>query len=277
MIYLEEQLYWIRTLQGWMGCPEGLLSAFNFFDSHGFYFMVLAFVWIGISWRWGIRLGALLLVSGMVNRAAKILCDLPRPFHYDPTLGLAEAGSYGFPSGAAQTAMIFGFFLVYTWKSRWAWPVAALYVLAISATRILLGVHFFVDLIGGWILGLLVAGLFVLTVRPLEKSSSRQPAVMLSIILAMALLGLAVLPSKFDAKLIAITVGSLGVYLSTKYGLYLSHPRIAHGLLAATGACLLYFIFSGEIFSALIAAWISLAASPLCKRLLGGLRPPSPC
>lgn len=265
MIYLEEQLQLIRTVQEWMGCHEAVLCAFSFFDSHGFYFMVLTFVWVGISWRWGVRLGGLLLVSGMVNRAAKILCDLPRPFHYDPTLGLAEAGSYGFPSGAAQTAMIFGFFLIYAWKNRWAWPCAILYVLAISATRILLGVHFVVDLIGGWALGLLVAGVFVLAIRPLERISSRKPAAMLSTILAIALLGLAVLPAKFDARLIAISTGSLGVYLSTKYGLYLSHPRPVHGLLASAGAFLLYVSFSGEMFSALIAAWISLVASLLFK------------
>jgi hypothetical protein len=44
-------------------------------------------------------------------------------------------------------------FIAYAIKKRWAWIVALALVLLISLSRLYLGVHFTIDVIGGWIIG----------------------------------------------------------------------------------------------------------------------------
>ncbi len=201
------------------------------------------------------------------------------PRHPYPTISSLHWESYGFPSGAAQTAMVLGFLLVYGWKSRWAWPCATLYVLIISASRVLLGVHFVVDLLGGWGLGVILGGLFVALIHPLESFASRKSGVLLSEVLAIAVLGLAILPAKISPLFIMAAVGSIGVFISTKYGLYLPIERRSvcrrtfHGLAAAGGVLLLslmpdFFGYQSNVAAALIAIWITLLVSPFCKRLM---------
>lgn len=281
MIYLEEQLQLIRTLHEWVGSHSiNALRIFSFFDSHLYYFMVLAFVWAAISWRWGVRLLILLVSSSLISRSAKLFFDMPRPPHYDPTLGLVPAGNYGFPSGAAVKAFLLGFLLVYGWKSRWAWPCAIAYVLLFSAARVFLGVHFALDILGGWAIGLLLAALFTLTIHPVERFASQKPNAMLFSILAFSALALALLPPKFNFMLVSAITGSIGVAISTKKHLYFSEEprflgrRVLCGLFASGVVWLLgsipsdfWPIYPQEIQTALAVTWISLLASPLCKKI----------
>ncbi len=283
MIYLEEQLNLIRHLQEWRGPVfDAILRIFNFFDTFPYYSGLVAFIWVGVSWRWGVRLGFLLVVNGVANMLAKMAFALPRPLYYDPSLAVIKLGGYGFPSGGAQTAMLFGALLAYYWKSRWAWPCAALYVLSISLSRVLLGVHFVTDVLGGWVLGLLVAILFIYAVRPIEAFASKYSTKTLAAFVIFVLLAWAILPAKLSFLMAVAVICAVGVYLSTKYGLYFTDSRkgwrkILHGLVGIAGAAFLgqaaKMLFPLSSFEFLVEAclgalWVSLLASPFCKRVL---------
>lgn len=178
-------------------------------------------------------------------------------------------------------AMLFAALLVCFWKSRWAWPIAAVYVLLISFSRVALGVHFVTDVLGGWVLGLLVAGLFFLTVRPLEKWASRHPEMMLFFLAAPAFLAALFLSAKLQFLFAIAIVSAIGVYISTKYGLYITshrawYKKLLHGLIAVGGAGLLgsgtLHLFPGFqnvylVYGVTGALWVSLLASPFCKKL----------
>lgn len=171
MTFLHEQLTFLHYLQS-MRSP--LLNAFfqflNFFDSDYSAILLVAFVWLGISVKWGRRIGFLLIVDALINFAAKCLLGWPRPCLFDPQLPLVSTStSFGCPSGGTQMAFVLGCVLIYCWKSKWAWPIGLGYALLIGFSRLFLGVHFPIDVLGGWILGLGVFFLFVNTVEQIER------------------------------------------------------------------------------------------------------------
>src|SRR5438270_382317 len=118
------------------------------------------------------RLGLVLLVITLTGRglaeAQKYWIARVRP-DLEPHLVVVKTSS--FPSGHATSSMIFylTFALVLTEHSRWRPAAAAgaiLLSLLIGTSRVMLGVHWLSDVIGGWAFGLLWV---LLTLRPAER------------------------------------------------------------------------------------------------------------
>ena len=137
---------------------------------HGISFLgkpLLLGVCIGIgalfAWLRGRRRLSLFLVvtaigGGLVDSAVKILVNRPRPLVEEP---LAHAFGKSFPSGHAMSstvtygALLLVFLPMVPKAWRWlAFTSTTLLILAIGVSRLLLGVHFVSDVIGGWALGL---------------------------------------------------------------------------------------------------------------------------
>ena len=121
-----------------------------------------------VLWLRGKRRVALLVVVTMAGAAVlsgvtKALVHRVRPIVSHP---VDRAGGGSFPSGHALTSMVaFGLAFVIVlpmlsgrWRSL-ATVIAALLVLAVGFSRLVLGVHYVSDVIGGWIIG--VAWLFI--------------------------------------------------------------------------------------------------------------------
>ncbi len=122
--------------------------------------VVAAGAWL--LWRTGRRrLAAFLVVTavggGIVNTAVKIAVDRPRPVVDHP---VATAFGKSFPSGHSMAstvcygALVASFLPSVPRRARAATVGAtALLVLAIGCSRLLLGVHFLSDVVGGYVLG----------------------------------------------------------------------------------------------------------------------------
>ena len=118
---------------------------------------------IAFSWRHGARKLAIYLAAttaggGLVSTAIKLLVDRPRPEVDHP---IVEAFGKSFPSGhALSSTVVFGAVLLAflpVLSGRWrhtAVVLTGLFVLAIGASRLLLGVHFLSDVLAGHVLGL---------------------------------------------------------------------------------------------------------------------------
>ena len=113
-------------------------------------------------WRTGRRADAVFVIGAMsgaqlVFRGLKELLDRPRP----PEDGrLVHAVSESLPSGHATTAIVvIGALVVLAWPARTPAVragmvgAAAVWVGAVGLTRIYLGVHWFSDVIAGWLVG----------------------------------------------------------------------------------------------------------------------------
>ncbi len=109
----------------------------------------------------GRRLGLVLAASFGTNIWLKALVGEPRPFQVAGSAVSrwvrATATGASWPSGHAQnTAAVWGFVALRA-RRRWVGALAALLVILVAATRVLLGVHFVRDVVGGVVVGLALA------------------------------------------------------------------------------------------------------------------------
>ena len=280
MIELDWQLRFLQFLQVGRGpFVDAFFRFLNLFDTDYFACTLIAFIWIGCSWRWGSRLAFLFVVSGLLNSWAKLAFSLPRPFLYDPTLNLVTLHDYGFPSGGAQNAMLLGCLIAYYWKSRWALPAGIFYIALISFSRLFLGVHFPVDVLGGWVIGACIFYAFIKVHSSIERFAADRPRMTLALTLAAALmLGLLLPDFKTIFLVFSATPIAIGIYFSTRYDLYISAPQPfkkqvllgLFGVVTAFGVALSMRLFpldplpSVMLQVTMAGLWISLLASPVC-------------
>lgn len=127
------------------------------------YIILLLIAFLVIDAEKGRSLALVFLLSFYLNQVLKEVFATQRPFQIDETVGRSTAAietapGNGFPSGHAQASMTFwGSAALYV-KRRWFTVVAVVVVLAISLSRLYLGVHLPIDVIGGLALGALAVG-----------------------------------------------------------------------------------------------------------------------
>ncbi len=222
------ELDWIRSLQQIRNpILDGFFKSLNFFDRPEFFLVLVPAIWLGINWKAGLRLFYILLLGNFFTRALKHFFALPRPFHLDPSVGLIHVGGYGFPSGAAQSAILLSGLLIIFWKNRWRWPIALFYTLLISFSRVYLGVHFPTDILGGWILGLFVLAIFVYVRPSLERQLEKLSIFSLFLTSQLVPLLLMVIwqsPTTIQFCSIAMGMG-IGLFVSHRYQLFLSTTK----------------------------------------------------
>jgi|GEM_PF-77908 len=146
-------------------------TALSFLGSEPFYFLFLSFFYWCLEPRGGVRLTVILLFSLFLNGLLKDAFALPRPSH--PELHpLTAAEGYGFPSGHAQgTATLWvGLFLLH--PRLLTGVLAVTLPLLVGISRLYLGVHYPADVLGGWLIGSLWAGLAHLAAERWQHSIS---------------------------------------------------------------------------------------------------------
>jgi len=135
-----------------------LAVGFSALGSEGFYLLLLPLVYWFYDRRIGAQLGMLLLFSVFVNDIAKFALHLPRPYWIDPSLTphlkAALEPTFGFPSGHSQGAFLIWPFLALRSKNPRKWlPLALGLATCIALSRIVLGVHWPIDVLGGAFIG----------------------------------------------------------------------------------------------------------------------------
>lgn len=157
----EAQLARARRFQADLAWLTPVLAVITFLGDEEFYLLAFPPLYWAISRRWGIRLGAMLLVTAGLNGVLKLLAATPRPGFLDPDLARVHEDSFGVPSGHAQNgAAIWGLLAVGT-RRRAAQVALVALIVAIGWSRIHLAGHFIEDILVGWLIGALLVVAFV--------------------------------------------------------------------------------------------------------------------
>jgi len=256
-----------------------------------FYYLLIAPLFWVVDRRRALVLFLLLLLAALVNGEAKLLVNTPRP---DPQvvrvldLRPIQSGSPAFPSGHAQIAVVFWGYLALWARRRWFQVLAVFLIAAISFSRIYLGAHFPIDVVGGLILGIALLA----AVGPLDRWAANDFASPPSTRLIAAVAALLIVFTSSDSGMIVIGGCLLAVVILLSLPQarlsFSSQPQmyivVAVGLLLQLGSATLLGQFSGEGRATpatgvriallwLIALWLyPQLVAPALARLQSGLR-----
>jgi len=128
-----------------------------------FFILVISFLFWNISKREGFKLATAFIYSSVINSILKISFHTPRPFEkldYISGKRVETATGYSFPSGHTQGSTTFFITLAQIIRKRWFTIVSIAVVLLIGITRIYLGVHWPVDVLGGIVFGVIISFVF---------------------------------------------------------------------------------------------------------------------
>lgn len=165
-----DPVLWLQSIPG-IALPMLALSALG---SPVFYLGLIAVLaW----WRerpFALSLSLLFVVNAIINDIAKLLVHAPRPYWVSGEVAPLELqGSFGFPSAHAQLAIAMWGLLALRIRTPWAALGAALVVVGVGVSRVALGVHYPVDVLGGWVIGAAVLAAFVVAGPRAARAASR--------------------------------------------------------------------------------------------------------
>jgi len=119
-----------------------------------FYIGIISLIYWCFSKKTGIKLFCLILFLGYLGVFLKNIFKTPRP---NKALWRTEAEGYGFPSGhVTVTAGFWGYFMM-AMRKKWITIIASIIIFFVAFSRIYLGVHFLLDIIGGALIGIAAA------------------------------------------------------------------------------------------------------------------------
>ncbi len=152
----------------------GLMRVISAGGEELFYLLALPAVYWSIDKRLGRQIGYIFLLSGATNNIAKHLLRQPRPFWLDPGVQQGQVDGYGIPSGHVQNATAIYLLLAFWARRSWAWLLALLGIVLMALSRVYLGLHFLQDVIGGFVLGLIVLVSFLFWQQAFAERFSRR-------------------------------------------------------------------------------------------------------
>jgi membrane-associated phospholipid phosphatase len=161
----------LQSLGAWL---VPVMKLFSFLGTENFYIIIFPAIYWCLNPGLGIRMGITLLSATSLNSFLKIAFHLPRPYWVDPkVIAYSSESSFGFPSGHSQMAASVWGVLGYSIKRPAAIISAIFLILMIGISRLYLGVHFFTDVLAGWVFGLIILILVISLDKPVLRWINR--------------------------------------------------------------------------------------------------------
>lgn len=173
--FLQTDLHWVVAFQSLGNWPVAPMKFFSFLGSETFFILILPVLYWSLDAALGMRVGVMLLLSGGLNDLFKLAFHSPRPYWVSAEVQAhATETSFGLPSGHAQISVgVWGMAAAYL-RRAWGWLLACLLMLGIGLSRTFLGVHFFTDVVLGWLLGAVLLWAVLRAWQPVATWAGKQ-------------------------------------------------------------------------------------------------------
>ncbi|MBC8506666.1 MAG: phosphatase PAP2 family protein [Anaerolineales bacterium] len=160
-------ILFLQNLGDWL---KPIMKFFTFLGFEEFYLAIMPAIYWCFDTIMGARLAIMLVVTTGVNAVLKVMFRSPRPYWVsDKVTAMSSETSFGIPSGHGQNAVSLWGTWAYSAKRRWAWIVAIVVAFMIGFSRLYLGMHFPIDVLAGWTVGIILLWSFARLEAPLVK------------------------------------------------------------------------------------------------------------
>jgi membrane-associated phospholipid phosphatase len=250
-----------------------------------FYIIVAAIIFWCINKKFGYKLGFALLTSTIVNTALKDVINSTRPIGTPGirSLRVETATGQSFPSGHTQGASSFWISCIIQVSKRWIYVVGILAILLVGISRLYLGVHWPIDVIGGIVIG--VIWVFISNLIFEYAEATKKPWILMIIVVPM-LIGMIFFREKAYYTISGTVLGFyIGYILESKYVQYeVKNTRIKQLIKLVFGLVILVAlktilkeilpvnIFSDFFRYFIVGLWITVGAPFIFKRYIGKVK-----
>ncbi|HEY8892181.1 MAG TPA: phosphatase PAP2 family protein [Clostridium sp.] len=246
-----------------------------------FYIVVASTIFWCVNKKFGYKLGFALLTGTIVNTALKDIVNSARPIGISGirSLRLETATGQSFPSGHTQGSTIFWISFINQIRKRWIYVIGILVISLVGFSRMYLGVHYPIDIVGGIVIGIIWT--FISNFIFEYSEANGNPWIFMIIIMPM-LIGLIFLRQKTYYSISGTVLGFyIGYILETKYVLYdVNSTRLKQVIKLVLGLGVLLTLKGGlkvilpiSIFSDffryfIVGLWITVGAPYIFKRFI---------
>jgi len=170
MTWEIDLVLWLQSFS-WLVLPMAVVTALG--SPATYLALIAAYSWWGDR-PFALRLSGLLVVAAFTNDIAKLLFHAPRPYWVSADVMPYELqNSFGLPSGHAELAVALLGLVALRYRRPALTAALALLAALIGISRMVLGVHFPIDVLGGWLLGFAVLALFLVAWPPAARAAGR--------------------------------------------------------------------------------------------------------
>jgi len=184
---------WLQALGDWLVLP---MKFFTYLGNKEFYILVAPTILWCFDAMLGLRIGLLLLTSGSINNILKASFGLPRPYWVSKDIQAFDwRPTFGLPSGHAQNALVIWAALANWVRKRWLTITCILLILLISISRLFMGVHFPLDILGGWLFGVILLAFYIKFGESIgQRFNALKPGIqiLIALLVSLAFIGLGV-------------------------------------------------------------------------------------
>jgi len=152
-------LVWLQTFH--TTTLDHVAKILTWTGMEGFYLVLLPVLFWSVNRKFGLRVTYVFVASMFVNAWLKDALQIQRPIGIPGirSLMLWSGTGYAMPSGHAQGSMTFWLMIGLWFKKVWLWIALISLVFAIGLSRLYVGLHWPLDVLVGWGIGLIVAPL----------------------------------------------------------------------------------------------------------------------
>lgn len=139
----------------------GFMTFISALGTEEFFLLALPVVYWCVNKQLGRQLGYFFLASALINNVLKNLFRQPRPFWLMPSIQRSDIEGFGLPSGHVQNVTTVILILAAHVRRGWFWLSGLFFIFLMGLSRLYLGVHSLQDIILGFVIGLLLFGIFI--------------------------------------------------------------------------------------------------------------------